>query len=389
MATSFLYKSGDTVKTKQGEITIIEQIYPKDSPWKNRKGYSYACNRCPHSGDIREEKLKMGQGCPVCSGNKTVAGINDMATTAPWILDWVVHKEDARTYSSKSNKEIMFKCIDCGHKKKMRIYDFFAYGFSCPRCSLKRGYPESFLSNLLSSLGVSFETRVTFEWSKRRQYDFYLPDHSVIIETHGGQHYKDSYGVFKRTLEEEQYNDRWKEEMARKNGIEHYIVLDCRLSELNHVKESIMNSSLPDLFDFAEGEVNWTECHYSSINTNITKEVCTLWNSGLSVKHIATEINVSTATIRKHLMSGNILNWCSYDTKNELQKAGRKSGVKGCKKVLYHNPQNNDTQTFNSIKECCVELEKRYGIKFNDSAISRVCNGKLPHYRKMNFNYVK
>lgn len=43
-----------------------------------------------------------------------------------------------------------------------------------------------------------------------RKYDIYIDKYNLIVEVHGVQHYEDSRKFTKRTLEEEQENDRKK-----------------------------------------------------------------------------------------------------------------------------------------------------------------------------------
>ena len=63
-----------------------------------------------------------------------------------------------------------------------------------------------------------------------------------IIENHGEQHYIHR-GTFKsKSLEDEQRNDVYKKTLARQNGVIHYIVLDCRESNVSWIKKSILNS---------------------------------------------------------------------------------------------------------------------------------------------------
>ena len=72
------------------------------------------------------------------------------------------------------------------------------------------------------------------------------------METHGKQHYEDGFkGCGGRTLEEEQQNDKNKYELAIKNGIkqQNYIVIDCSKSDLEFIKNNIINSRLNELFN--------------------------------------------------------------------------------------------------------------------------------------------
>ena len=60
-----------------------------------------------------------------------------------------------------------------------------------------------------------------------------------------------------------------------KNGIDTYIELDCRFSECKWIKDSIMNSELPGIFNFTEKDVDWisienhVKTHWSKRFVNI------------------------------------------------------------------------------------------------------------------------
>ena len=121
-------------------------------------------------------------------------------------------------------------------------------------------FPERFMDALLKQLDVTFEREVVFSWSKPsdanklkgcKRYDFYLPRHNTIIEVHGAQHYSGGFEVFGgRSLEEEKENDCIKLDIAIKNGISNYIVINAAISSISYLKESIMeNSDFMALFD--------------------------------------------------------------------------------------------------------------------------------------------
>jgi len=62
-----------------------------------------------HTWDSPPHRRVKGSGCPVCSGNKVLAGFNDLETTHPEIAKqadgW-----DPRTISKGSNKKLRWKC---------------------------------------------------------------------------------------------------------------------------------------------------------------------------------------------------------------------------------------------------------------------------------------
>jgi hypothetical protein len=73
-----------------------------------------------------------GSGCPVCSGNKVLAGFNDLATTHPEIAKqadgW-----DPRTISKGSNKKLRWKCIN--NHVWTATTNSRTSGIGCPICS--------------------------------------------------------------------------------------------------------------------------------------------------------------------------------------------------------------------------------------------------------------
>lgn len=60
----------------------------------------------------------------------------------------------------------------------------------CDKCYKKTwSYPEKFVYYLLDQAKIKFKIHKKFDWSDKREYDFYLFDYKYIIETHGIQHY--------------------------------------------------------------------------------------------------------------------------------------------------------------------------------------------------------
>jgi hypothetical protein len=76
-----------------------------------------------------------GKGCPICAGNKVLAGFNDLATTDPE-LALEAHGWETSSVSRGSGRRFEWKC-QLGHIYAMRIPDRRA-GQGCPFCSGKR-----------------------------------------------------------------------------------------------------------------------------------------------------------------------------------------------------------------------------------------------------------
>lgn len=328
--SDFKIEIGARFKDDKRDITIIDRKKIRG------KWYKYKCNKCGFdggehykNGEYKEElwatepHILDGQGCACCCRNPSicVSDINSIYTQSPHLVKYFKNIEDTYKYTTSSGKTSEFICPDCKNSKKMKISVFNRQGIGCI-CGNGGTYPERFMYILLKLLNVNFNTHNRYEWSKNiehknsklcgdKEYDFafeYNKD-KYIIETHGNQHYK--YSGFFKSLKEEQENDRIKKELALANGIkeENYIVIDCRKSELEWIKNNIFKSRLADLFDLSI--VDWLEINEFSM-TNIIKYACGLFNEGIGVCNIAKELKVSRQTIRKYLKRGKIQGWCDY-----------------------------------------------------------------------------
>lgn len=273
--------------------------------------------------------------CGVCSNKVIVKGINDIKTTNPEVLKYLVNSEDAVKYSRGNNIKVSVKCPVCGKEQKnKKILTSLVDKFSCEFCGDKRPYPEKIMLNILNDLGIQYEYQKAFWWSKATQneslknnkiYDFYLTDKNTIIEVHGGQHYfNNGFGTCGgRSLEQEKVNDEQKKSLAFANGISEYIVIDCRYSELEWVKNSIQKSMLSQILDI--NKVNWKKCH-SSAQNSIIYEVSKYWNEGhKNTKEIAALFNTTSNSIVRYLTKGTQLGWCDYDpSKSVVLSCGKK-----------------------------------------------------------------
>lgn len=377
------------MKFKDKNIELIEEVKTKNDKHKLK---------CLVCGQIWESNLqnilRKDNGCPVCANKKVVKGINDIATTHPHLVKYFVNKEDAYKYSyGNGKKRVPIKCLDCGDIKHLSMNDLtgrYLEGFHCSKCSDGTSYPEKLLINVLEQIGVYFKSQYSPKWIKPKKYDFYIKDYSCIIETHGRQHYKENTfkSVGGRTLEEEQQNDKYKKEMALKNRIKHYIILDCRNSNLEWIKSSILNSELAELFNLSN--IDWNKCAEFA-NSNRVKEVCDYWNSRSddeTTTDLANLFKLDRTSITTYLKKGNTLGWCKYDPKEEMRKVRLKVGGHNKKKVEILK----DNKSL-GIFESCAELERQseelFEVKLSHSKISNVCNGKLRQYKGFTFKYVE
>ena len=88
-----------------------------------------------HAWEAAVASRTRGNGCPVCSGHKVLAGFNDLATKNPELAaeadGW-----DPTTVTSQTHKSVNWKC-GLGHKWKATVKNRFKSD-GCPICSNKK-----------------------------------------------------------------------------------------------------------------------------------------------------------------------------------------------------------------------------------------------------------
>lgn len=343
----YLYKVGQVVNG----LEILEQTRHGK---QNTKAYKCRCIKCGFGGGesyykqngeyikdgvyiIREGDLKQGQSCSCCSSKATVPNINSIWAKRKDLIPYFINEEDSKKYTQSSGKKIELKCPICGTKKIMKIDNLNNQGFSCPNCSDGVSYPEKIVSNVLQQLGIKYIKEYSPYWCKNktlndnstRRYDFYFNYDGTryIIEAHGKQHYEDGFkGGINRTLEQEQANDLLKKKIALNRGNikeQNYITLDCRESNIDFIRNNIINSRLNEVFDLSI--IDWNKIAKES-EKNLVKEVCNYWNENyenVTTVDIVNIFNIDKTTVQKYLKRGTDLGWLDtpYDGKVESARA--------------------------------------------------------------------
>ena len=350
------------------------------------------CLNCTGEWEPTADSLLHKHGCPYCchTPKKILIGFNDMWTTNQKLAELLANKEDGYKYTQYSNKKVDWKCKDCGNIiRNKTISDISLKGFICPKCGDGVSYPEKFMFNSLKQLlNKGFQTQLnksTFKWCKNYKYDFYINEIYGIVETGGLQHYEDIKKGLWQSLEETQENDFDKEWLARKSGIKNYIIIDCRKSDMEWIKKSIMKSRLPILLGFKEEDIDWLKCHEYACSS-LVKVVCDYWNNG--IKNICDIVDITDLhrdTIRKYLKQGVELGWCDYNAKEESIKNIENNKILNSKKVKCIETG----IIFNSITEAIGKIfdVKAYKISQCCKGERKFC-GKLEDGTKLHWEYV-
>lgn len=195
---------------------------------------------------------------------------------------------------------------------------------------------------------------------------------------HGAGHYRDAfYSQQDVKLEDIQSNDKYKENMARMNGIKNYIVINACISNLEYIRENIINSILSKLVDISK--VDWKECNKKSLHSKKI-ETIKLANTGLySTAEICEIVQLHRCTVQNYIRNGIDLGLCNYQN----YKNGYMRHPKRGKKIVCLNTNEifqNITEAsiyYNASKVCigrCVNKTAKY-------------SGELPNGEKLRWEY--
>ena len=339
----------------------------------NKKGYWFKC--LDHPEHVSEQKringFVHGQ-----KGNLDCNQCNKIIITHPYIIKDLVNKEDAYKYSYGTSKKLAMKCFDCGFEKKMFVFDFIKDGFGCPRCSDGKSYPEKFVFNMLEQITKlnkikEFETEKRFDWLiyefrdelRRGKLDGYFEVNSkaYVIEMDGGFHEKDNK-MSGQTKEESKFIDDEKDRLCEEHGIEVIRIRSVK-SELEHIKNNIIQSILPKILNFKESDIDWLKCHEAGVR-NLVKVICNMWREGtIDTLEISNKVKIGRNTAVRYLNQGAELGWCNYNGREE----SKKNYMSHAKKI--------------SVKVICITTEEIFdsqiegGLRYNIDAncISKCC----------------
>lgn len=345
--------------------------------------YWWNCPDCKSEYDMSvTSRTSNGRNCSYCSGTR-VNHTNCLWTTHPEIARLLNDERRGYEITAGTHKKEEFTCPDCMYSDKKAVSSVVSNDFSCNRCGDGISYPEKFMMSILSQLNIDFETQKTFNWSKNVEcentklsgnkiYDFYLPflGNNCIIETHGEQHSGRGFeSIGGRSLEEEIENDRLKEKLANENGIENYIAIDCRKSEMDFIKNNILNSELNNLLDLSN--IDWIKCNEFACNS-LVKLASNYWNSGIkSTTQIGELMNLNVSTIIRYLKRAVELSWVNdYDSKNRWTQGVKVAGDKNKKKIVQLSLYGEFIREWESASDASVELN------IGRINISSVCRGK-------------
>ena len=209
--------------------------YSKVDYINNSKEVEIICSK--HGSFSQQPQYHMnGSGCPKCSiieqHEKQKKSIDD------FISDSIKVHGDLYDYSMveyvDSKSEVIIICKK--HGEFHQSPNNHQRGNGCPSCNSSKG--ELFITQFLKENKIEFIEQHTFEGLKIKRNlkcDFFLPEHNVVIEFNGIQHYepREQFGG-EKGLKRTQKSDNLKRKFCSKNGI--------RLLEIRYDDSDIQNT---------------------------------------------------------------------------------------------------------------------------------------------------
>lgn len=398
-----IYQVGDKISTNGVDLEIIEVKREKTENY-SRYLYRYKCNKCGFDsgehyvhGELKQEYLvdrisfAKNPHCVCCgSVNSSVVApnINSIIVTNSWMVSYFKDKEEeAKKYKRGCSDKIFPICPYCNRQSSIAYSLNHIYtnkGFSCKYCGQGVPYPERFIHALFSLLEtdcfISQFNKTNAKWCKEYRYDFYFEYKNIqyIIETHGKQHYEDTTGNWKGLLSDRIQRDKDKYEMAIDNGINknNYIIIDCRKSDFEYIKNQILQSKLSEIFNLKQ--IDWNKVE-NLCQTNLLKIICDLFNDGLLPKEIANKVNMNDRTVKRYLVKGTKLGMCEYDSNYHHAKISKPIAIYKDGILLGEFP---------SVANLIKVFEKDKSIHLEHKHIKACTNGKKPIYKGFTFKFL-
>lgn len=117
------------------------EITPHEVSKGTHKKVYWICDK-GHSYEQSIANKVKGQGCPFCSGQKTLPGFNDLQTLYPELVKELHPTKnepfDVEHTSAGSNEKKWWLCKKCGHEWEARINKRSKCGQGCPICRKKK-----------------------------------------------------------------------------------------------------------------------------------------------------------------------------------------------------------------------------------------------------------
>jgi very-short-patch-repair endonuclease len=198
---------------------LNNQIKPRDVFKSTAKMFWFNCEKCNHNFNIRLYSIIDNVWCSYCGGNKLCEiekcefcffkSFKSHKQITFW--DYNKNKIDPRMITKGTQVKYWFIC------EKNHSFDISLSNLShnnwCRYCVNKT---EAILFEYLQTIYSTTITEFRPDWIGKKRYDFCIPEHNIIIELDGIQHFKQVSNW--KSPEQNQETDKYKEKHANING---------------------------------------------------------------------------------------------------------------------------------------------------------------------------
>jgi very-short-patch-repair endonuclease len=215
-------------KEKGGECLSTEYI-------NNKTNLTWKCNKCKHIWETNFKAVKIQNNwCPNCAG-RPKRSISDAKKLAKERGGKCLSTE---YINNKTN--LLWKCGKCNYIWKAR-FDRVKNGTWCPKCKISRG--ERAISSFLNKRKIDHIVQYYTKDLGKRRYDFFLPNHNLIIEFDGIQHFKvyKLYAPTQEIVEKIQQHDLIKTKYCLTNNIRLLRISYDNLNYVNDILPRVLN----------------------------------------------------------------------------------------------------------------------------------------------------
>lgn len=353
----YLYKVGQYVNVT---LKIVEQIrIPKGK--YTQKGYLVQSVVYPNAEpyEIDEYSLKRGRGCAYKAG-KRVCEENSL-----WSVETIrpyVNKDDALKVTTSSHAKIKTSCKNCRVEKFIQTVSLVNKGMSC-NCTKGVSYGNLAFNCYQEHFNLGYSREQTLEELPNRRFDFVNFNTFQIVEVHGLQHYQEIKGVWKDSHKNAVESDKAKRAFVNNPSNPYSLIeLDMRVSSWEQFKQTIEQSTLPNITDESEKSIlelmELSKCY----DIPLIKK--------LYLKDRKTTYEIADMLQTSNVQIGNILRRNNIKVRNSSER--KQKSVRCIEtRIVYKSGSIAGEQT---------------GIA--NSNISKVCNGKLKTAGGYHWEYV-
>ena len=371
----------ENYKEKQPNLEILNYD-------ENKNVFHIHCKNCGCDFERKRGVASSYRSCPVCSGKKTVKGINDISTTAPFLMKYIVDKDFAYTHSCYSKKKTLMRCPDCGHERLASPSQFMrTKRYVCQVCSDGVSFPNKYGREVLRQLHIhNWICEYQDSWTNGKIYDNYFEYNgkSYVLEMDGDLHFKDSAWD---DVENVRQNDNYKDCLCREHGVQ-MIRIDCKDSSANEIRNNILQSELNTIFDL--NNIDWNICEINATKSRI-KKVCEYYadNPTITQLELAEIFSTSRDVIRDYLYRGASLGFCEYDSVTAKNNKSLRTSIASGQPVIAYDLNMNILGQYRSKRQAIIDLRKRFpDKKVNEYSINKVLNGEKDNLNGIIFQRV-